>query len=278
MMPSNSEQGQRPVWSQALSTRRWGLHLRAQEKGTLSFESSIFHLHDEESEHEHKHTSTSEDDLLKLLSLPEDTQTWTRFDKRATTYGIPSSSGPLWENVVARIAIDDKSGHIMSLENTKHTNEEDLHRNLPSVCDIRTLLLLCSPVTPNQQVKQSFQTLAALLVDETRQQTSQTQTVVQSELSIRSDRSGVIAKEFFKSLILPSVSLDDAVIDLWMQATRHGGVDFAQVCCTSDSLLSGAVTSIGGRAVQYSHWNGFDLTTKAGTDKLKEEKNRELRG
>ena len=40
-----------------------------------------FHLH-EESEHEHKHTSTNEDDLLKLLSLPEDTQTWTRFEKR----------------------------------------------------------------------------------------------------------------------------------------------------------------------------------------------------
>ena len=25
------------------------------------------------------------------------------------------------------------------------------------------------------------------------------------------------------------------------------------------------------RAVQYSHWNGFDLTTKAGTDILKED-------
>ena len=67
------------------------------------------------------------------------------------------------------------------------------------------------------------------------------------------------------------MSLDDAVIDPWMQATRCGRVDFAEVCCTSNSLLSGAVTSIGGRAMQYSHWNGFDLTTKAGTDKLKED-------
>ena len=75
----------------------------------------------------------------------------------------------------------------------------------------------------------------------------------------------------FKSIILPSVSLDDAVIDPWMQAICYGRVDFADVCCTSDSLLSGAVTSIGGRAVQCSHWNGFDLTTKAGTDKLKED-------
>ena len=74
----------------------------------------------------------------------------------------------------------------------------------------------------------------------------------------------------FKSLILSAVSLGDAVIDPWMQATRYGRVDFAEVCCISDSFFKGALTSIGGRAVQYSHWNGLDLTTKARTDKLKE--------
>ena len=84
-----------------------------------------------------------------------------------------------------------------------------------------------------------------------------------------SDRPGVIAKDLFKSLILSAVSLGD--IGSWMQATRFGRVDFAEVCRTSDSLLSGAVTSIGGCAVQYSHWNGFDLTTKAGTEELKED-------
>ena len=67
------------------------------------------------------------------------------------------------------------------------------------------------------------------------------------------------------------MSLDHAVIDLLMQATRHGRLDFDEGCCISGSLLTGAVTSIGGRAVQYSHWNGFDVTTKAGTDKLKED-------
>ena len=46
---------------------------------------------------------------------------------------------------------------------------------------------------------------------------------------------------------------------------------FAEIFCTSDSLLSGAVTANGGRAVQYCHWSGFDLTTKAGTDRLKED-------
>ena len=70
---------------------------------------------------------------------------------------------------------------------------------------------------------------------------------------------------------LSAVSLDDAVVDPWMKATRYGRVDFAEACYTSDSLLSGAVTSLGCHAVQYSHWNGFDLTTKAGTDKLKED-------
>ena len=129
--------------SQALSTRHWGPHSRAQEKGTLSFESSTLHL--EESEHEHGHTSTSGDDLLKLLNLPGHAQTCTRFDKRARTYRTTSSSGPLWDNVVARVTIDDKTGHIKeSLEYTKH-----IHQNLPSVHDIRTLFLHCSPVVPN---------------------------------------------------------------------------------------------------------------------------------
>ena len=80
-----------------------------------------------------------------------------------------------------------------------------------------------------------------------------------------------IENEWFKSLILSAVSLHDAVIGRWIQATRYGRVDFADICCTSDSLLGGAVTSLGGRVVQYSHWDGSDLTTKAGTDKLKED-------
>ena len=67
------------------------------------------------------------------------------------------------------------------------------------------------------------------------------------------------------------MSLDDAVVDPWMKATRYVRVDSAELWCTSDSLLSGAVTSLGGRAVQYSQWIGFDLTTKAGTDKLKQD-------
>ena len=162
--------------------------------------------------------------MLKLLNVLECTQTCTRFDKR--------------------IAIDDKIGHIMSLEYTKHMAEKDVRRNFPSVRDISTV----SPVTPNQQLELSFQTFAALPVDETTQQTSQIQTAVQDELSVGSERPGVIPKDLFKSLILSPVSLDDAVVDPWMKATRYGRVDFAEVCCTSDSLPSGSVTSLGGMA------------------------------
>ena len=79
---------------------------------------STFHLREEESEHEHLHTSTSEADLLKLSGMPE---TRTRFDKRAKTCRTPSSSGPLWKTLIAQITIDDKIGHIMSLEYNKGT-------------------------------------------------------------------------------------------------------------------------------------------------------------
>ena len=125
-MPSNTEWGQRPVSSQALSTWSWDQHSRAQEKRTRPFESSTFHLLEEESERVPKHASTSKDDLLKLSGMPEDTPTWTRFDKRAKTYRTTPSSGPLWENVIARITIDDKTGHIVSLEYTKHMSEKDV--------------------------------------------------------------------------------------------------------------------------------------------------------
>ena len=95
----------------------------------------------------------------------------------------------------------------MSLEYTKHMTEKDLHRNLPSVRDIRTVLLHFSPVTSNQQLKQSFQTFGTLPVDETTRQTSQIQTAVPDELVVGSERPGVITKDLFKSLNLSAVSL-----------------------------------------------------------------------
>ena len=62
--------------------------------------------------------------------------------------------------------------------------------------------------------------------------TLQIHTVLWDELSDGSDRSRVIAKELFNPPFSSAVSLDDAVIDFWMQATRYRRVDFAEVCCT----------------------------------------------
>ena len=85
--------------------------------------------------------------MLKVLDMPHDTQIWTHYDKRAKTYRTTSSSGPSCENVMARIAIDDKTGHITSQDHTKHMNEKDVYQNLTSGRDIRTLLHHCSTMT-----------------------------------------------------------------------------------------------------------------------------------
>ena len=50
----------------------------------------------------------------------------------------------------------------------------------------------------------------------------------------------------------------------FQQTARWGRADLAEVCCTSDSVLSEAVLEKGGRVLRYSHWNGFDLSTKRG--------------
>ena len=99
MMPRDSEKGRLPVTSQALSTRHWDLHSRAKEKETRSLESLSSHPLNEcaatsgQSGYDHDHISKNEDDLFKLLNLPESTQTWTHFDKRARTNRTTLSSG-----------------------------------------------------------------------------------------------------------------------------------------------------------------------------------------
>ena len=138
----------------------------------------------------------------------------------------------------------------MSLvEQMKHKNEKDVYRYLLPAHDMPTFLIHCSPVTQSQPLKQYFRTFFALPV-EAKHLASQSQPVLTDEWSERSIRSRVIAKELFESIILSAGSLRDALIDPWMQATRYGGVNVAEVCCTSDSLLNGAVTSHGELAVR----------------------------
>ena len=204
--------------SHALSPPLWGQQPRAQEKRTISLESCTCHLRVEESEYEHEHTSTSEDDLLELLGMLDDTRTWTSFDKAAKTDRTTSSSGRLWENVMARVTIDDKTVHIMSLEHTKHMNEKDFYRNLPLVRGIRTFLLDCSLLSPDQRPKQSFQTFPALQTKHVRPQTQQ---VLKDDSSDGSDHPVMMAKELFKSAILSAVRLDGAVIGASLYHTTH---------------------------------------------------------
>ena len=64
-------------------------------------------------------------------------------------------------------------------------------------------------------------------------------------------------------------ALAGAAHQTWTQAVRYNRLDFAEVCCTADSQLAGEVIARGGSADRYSHWNGFDLTTRKGADALK---------
>ena len=67
------------------------------------------------------------------MRLPNDAQTWTRLDKKSQN--LPHS-GPLWKTVLERTTIDDITGHIMSLEYTKHMSGKDVHRCLPTPFDM----------------------------------------------------------------------------------------------------------------------------------------------
>ena len=75
----------------------------------------------------------------------DDTESWTLFDKRAENLSHHVILGTVvGECYMARVKIDDKTGHVMSLKYAKHMNGKDVYRNLPSVRDPRTLLLHCS--------------------------------------------------------------------------------------------------------------------------------------
>ena len=162
----------------------------------LSAGAPTSNLHEES---EHEHASTSEDHLLKYLGIPEVTQTRSRFDKRAKTYRTTAASRRSWENVLARITVDENTGHVMSLEYTKkRMNEKDKCRNLPFVPDIRALFHQWSLAMQIQQLKQLFQTFAAPPVDETKHLTSQFQTVLTDELSEGYNRSIAIAKRMIQ--------------------------------------------------------------------------------
>jgi hypothetical protein len=56
----------------------------------------------------------------------------------------------------------------------------------------------------------------------------------------------------------------------WQAATTYGTVDLIEVCCASDSVLANTVVQQGGKALRCSIWNGYDLHTRDGVEKLKQ--------
>ena len=78
-----------------------------------------------------------------------------------------------------------------------------------------------------------------------------------------------LAGKVISALMMSANALAGAAHQTWTNAIRHNRVDFAEVCCTADSQLSGEAISRGGSADRYSNWNGFDLTTRKGADALR---------
>ena len=71
------------------------------------------------------------------------------------------------------------------------------------------------------------------------------------------------------TLMISAGAIADAAQVSWTNAVRYSRAGLAEACCTPDSQLAGEVISKGGTADRYSYWNGYDLTTRKGTDALR---------
>ena len=75
---------------------------------------------------------------------------------------------------------------------------------------------------------------------------------------------GSLPRAAMRLLQLSLLSLGTGEAKAFGAAVRWGRADLAEVCCSSDSVLSNEVERLGGRTLRYSHWNGFDLSTEKG--------------
>ena len=75
---------------------------------------------------------------------------------------------------------------------------------------------------------------------------------------------GSLPRAALRLLLLALLSFGAGEATAFGAAVRWGRADLAEVCCCSDSVLSGEVERLGGRTLRYSHWNGFDLSTDKG--------------
>ena len=62
--------------------------------------------------------------------------------------------------------------------------------------------------------------------------------------------------------------LDSSCADCWNRAVRFGRPDLLEICVNTDSPLVNAVENAGGEGLRASFWNGYDLTTRRGRERL----------
>ena len=80
----------------------------------------------------------------------------------------------------------------------------------------------------------------------------------------------LLAAALLAALVSSAAALDRPKQEAFVNAVNHSRATLAEICCTSDSKLTAGV-GFGRSATRYSHWNGFDLTTRKGTDRLLED-------
>ena len=69
-------------------------------------------------------------------------------------------------------------------------------------------------------------------------------------------------------LLSAAAALDGERSMALTRVSRHGRADLLEVCCTSTSVLSEAVEQAGGEAIRASFWNGYDLASRRGQERL----------
>ncbi len=77
-----------------------------------------------------------------------------------------------------------------------------------------------------------------------------------------------LTSKVFGALCVAAVTLEAAITEPFRALASIGKLDLAEVCCTRESRLTQLVQEAGGKAERYSIWNGFDLSTEGGTNRL----------
>ena len=72
----------------------------------------------------------------------------------------------------------------------------------------------------------------------------------------------------FTMLCAAAVAFEMAILEPFQALANFGRLDLTEICCTRESKLTDMVNAGGGTAERFSKWNGFDLSTTGGTNRL----------